>query len=289
VRERVTVGQGVPTQWRLLLGHPDFESSDLTSLRIAGTGAATVPPEISKEISAGTKPPSTLSADERNAWDQLSVFYLTGLGYAQEMSLKPQTLYAIADSPVGLAAWILDHDVASYRLIRRVFDGQTEGLTRDDILDNITMYWLTNTAVSSGRLYWDNAHFPTGGFFDPRVAGGQLGNGAMGNARWTGVRLRDILDRKVAGHETVGKASECDRHQNELRARRRDCNRHQRAIAPRCTEHRHDALRERDQQRQDQCKMADLRNHRLTSCMLGIDIAVFCCALSMASFTSGGM
>src|SRR6185437_9410559 len=97
-------------------------------LGISTNMAATVPPEISKEISAGTKPPSTLSADERKAWDQLAVFYGTGLGYAQEMSLKPQTLYAIVDSPVGLAAWILDHDVASYLLIRRVFDGQQEGL-----------------------------------------------------------------------------------------------------------------------------------------------------------------
>ena len=86
-------------------------------LGISTNMAATVPPEISKQISAGRKPPSTLSADERNAWEQLAVFYGTGLGYAQEMSLKPQTLYAIADSPVGLAAWILDHDVRSYRLI----------------------------------------------------------------------------------------------------------------------------------------------------------------------------
>ena len=63
---------------------------------------------------------------------------------------------------------MLDHDIRSYRLIARVFDGEAEGLTRDDILDNVTMYWLTNTAISSARLYWDNAHFPSGGFFDPR-------------------------------------------------------------------------------------------------------------------------
>jgi pimeloyl-ACP methyl ester carboxylesterase len=84
------------------------------------------------------------------------------------MSLRPQTLYAIADSPVGLAAWILDHDARSYALIARVFDGKPEGLTRDDILDNITMYWLTNTAVSSARLYWDDTQTAKGGFFDPR-------------------------------------------------------------------------------------------------------------------------
>lgn len=137
-------------------------------LGISTNMAATVPPEISKEIFAGSKPPSTLSADERNAWDQLAVFYGKGLGYAQEMSLKPQTLYAIADSPVGLAAWILDHDLRSYLLIRRVFDGQAEGLTRDDILDNITMYWLTNTAISSARLYWNTSQLSTAGFFDPR-------------------------------------------------------------------------------------------------------------------------
>ncbi len=73
------------------------------------------------------------------------------------MALRPQTLYAIADSPVGLAAWMLDHDARSYALIARVFDGQPEGLTPDDILDNITLYWLTNTAISSARLYWDTS------------------------------------------------------------------------------------------------------------------------------------
>jgi len=137
-------------------------------LGISTNMPATVPPEISKAIFAGSPPPPTLSADERNAWDQLAVFYLKGLAYAQEMSLRPQTLYAIADSPVGLAAWILDHDARSYALIARVFDGKPEGLTRDDILDNITMYWLTNTAVSSARLYWDDTQTAKGGFFDPR-------------------------------------------------------------------------------------------------------------------------
>src|SRR5438093_588593 len=106
---------------------------------------ATVPSEISKAMAAGSPPPATLSADERNAWDQLDFFYKTGLGYANEMALRPQTLYGIADSPVGLAAWMLDHDARSYSLIARVFDGKPEGLSRDDILDNITMYWLTNT------------------------------------------------------------------------------------------------------------------------------------------------
>ena len=115
-----------------------------------------VPPEIDKAAFAGAPPPAGLSAEEKRAYDQLDFFYKHGLAYAQEMGNRPQTLYGIADSPVGLAAWILDHDMRSYELIARVFDGQPEGLTRDDILDNITLYWLTNTAVSSARLYWEN-------------------------------------------------------------------------------------------------------------------------------------
>jgi pimeloyl-ACP methyl ester carboxylesterase len=137
-------------------------------LGISTNMPATVSPEISKAISAGSPPPSNLSADELNAWNQLALFYGKGLGYANEMALRPQTLYGIADSPVGLAAWILDHDARSYALIRRVFDGESEGLTRNDILDNITMYWLTNTAISSARLYWNTSQSSKGGFFDPR-------------------------------------------------------------------------------------------------------------------------
>jgi pimeloyl-ACP methyl ester carboxylesterase len=137
-------------------------------LGISTNMAATVPAEISKALAAGSPPPATLSADERNAWDQLDFFYKKGLGYANEMALRPQTLYAIADSPVGLAAWMLDHDARSYSLIARVFDGKQEGLSRDDVLDNITMYWLTNTAISSARLYWDNRETSKSGFFDPK-------------------------------------------------------------------------------------------------------------------------
>jgi pimeloyl-ACP methyl ester carboxylesterase len=117
---------------------------------------ATVPPDIAKALQLGGPPPSGLSAEERHAYEQLDVFYKKGLGYALEMQHRPQTLYGIADSPVGLAAWILDHDASSLALMVRVFEGQSEGLTRDDILDNITLYWLTNTAVSSARLYWEN-------------------------------------------------------------------------------------------------------------------------------------
>ena len=117
---------------------------------------ATVPADIDKLAFANAPAPSGLSADEKHAYDQLSHFYKTGLGYAQEMAARPQTLYGIEDSPIGLAAWMVDHDERSYALIARVFDGKAEGLTREDIVDNITLYWLTNTAVSSARLYWES-------------------------------------------------------------------------------------------------------------------------------------
>ncbi|MEO8547808.1 MAG: epoxide hydrolase family protein [Sphingomicrobium sp.] len=128
--------------------------------------SATLPEAISKALPAGPPPPN-LAPDEQHAWNQLTEFYVNGLGYAIEMNHRPQTLYALADSPTGLAAWMLDHDIQSYELIARVFDGASEGLTRDDILDNVTLYWLTNTAVSSGRLYWESRN-GKGGFFDPR-------------------------------------------------------------------------------------------------------------------------
>ena len=129
---------------------------------------ATVPPDVSKALAVGGPPPAGLSPDEKHAWDQLDFFYKNGLGYAIEMNNRPQTLYGIVDSPVGLAAWMIDHDARSEEMIARVFEGKSEGLTKDDVLDNVTLYWLTNTAISSARLYWDNAHNPTGGFFDPR-------------------------------------------------------------------------------------------------------------------------
>lgn len=125
---------------------------------------ATVPDDIAKSLQPGGTPPSGLSADEQNAYDQLDFFYKHGLGYALEMANRPQTLYGIMDSPAGLAAWILDHDTRSHQLIARVFKGEVAGLTRDDILDNITLYWVTNTAISSGRLYWENKLQ----FFEPK-------------------------------------------------------------------------------------------------------------------------
>jgi pimeloyl-ACP methyl ester carboxylesterase len=115
-----------------------------------------VPTDITKALQAGAPTPSGLSAAEKHCWDMLDYFQKKGLGYALEMANRPQTLYGIADSPVGLAAWILDHDIGSYKMIARAIAGQREGLTKDDILDNITLYWLTNTGVSSARLYSEN-------------------------------------------------------------------------------------------------------------------------------------
>ncbi|MCA8000893.1 epoxide hydrolase family protein [Burkholderia metallica] len=117
---------------------------------------ATVPDDIATALKFGDPAPSGLSSDEKHAFDQLDFFYKHGLGYAQEMANRPQTLYAIEDSPIGLAAWMLDHDASGLALITRVFNGESEGLTRDDVLDNVTLYWLTNTAVSSARLYWES-------------------------------------------------------------------------------------------------------------------------------------
>jgi hypothetical protein len=111
----------------------------------------------SNVLGAGDPPPSGLSADEQRAYDRLSFLYTKGIGYALEMGLRPQTLYGLADSPVALAAWMLDHDTYSYEDIARAFAGDPVGnLTQDEVLDNITLTWVTNTGVSSGRLYWEN-------------------------------------------------------------------------------------------------------------------------------------
>ena len=117
---------------------------------------ATVPDDISAALAAGGAAPAGLSADEKHAYDQLDFFYKNGLGYANEMAHRPQTLYALADSPMGLAAWMFDHDTRSMELITRVFDGGQEGLSKEDLIDNVALYWLTNTAVSSARLYWES-------------------------------------------------------------------------------------------------------------------------------------
>jgi len=113
------------------------------------------PVDIDQAAFSGAPAPSGLSADEKVAYERLQFVYQKGIAYGYQMGLRPQTLYGIADSPVGLAAYFLDHDARSYELISRVFAGESEGLTRDDILDNITITWLTNTALSGARLYWE--------------------------------------------------------------------------------------------------------------------------------------
>jgi pimeloyl-ACP methyl ester carboxylesterase len=113
------------------------------------------PAEIDAAAFSGAPAPSNLSADEKLAYERLQFVYQKGIAYGFQMGLRPQTLYGIADSPVGLAAYFLDHDARSYELISRVFHGKSEGLTRDAILDNVTITWLTNTALSGARLYWE--------------------------------------------------------------------------------------------------------------------------------------
>jgi len=113
------------------------------------------PADIDGAAFSGAPAPAGLSADEKLAYERLQFVYQKGIAYGFQMGLRPQTLYGITDSPVGLAAYFLDHDARSYELIARVFDGQSEGLTREDILDNITLTWLTNTALSGARLYWE--------------------------------------------------------------------------------------------------------------------------------------
>jgi pimeloyl-ACP methyl ester carboxylesterase len=112
-------------------------------------------PDIDKAALTGAPAPSGLSADEKLAYEQLALEYAKGIGYGYQMGLRPQALYGVADSPVGIAGYFLDHDAASLALISRAFDGQSEGLTRDDVLDNVTLTWLTNTFVSGARLYWE--------------------------------------------------------------------------------------------------------------------------------------
>ena len=130
----------------------------------------TVAPDVSKALTSnvfgtGHPAPTGLTADEQRAYDRLSFLFTKGVGYALEMGNRPQTLYGLADSPIALAAWMLDHDAYSLEDIVKAFDGNpVDSLTRDEVLDNITMTWVTNTGMSSGRLYWEN----TLGFFDTK-------------------------------------------------------------------------------------------------------------------------
>jgi pimeloyl-ACP methyl ester carboxylesterase len=115
-----------------------------------------IPNDIHAAAFGGAPAPATLSADEKACYDELLFVFSKGIGYAFQMGLRPQTLYGIADSPIGLASYLLDHDARSYKLISGAFAGKPSGISRDDFLDNITLTWLTNTGVSSGRLYWEN-------------------------------------------------------------------------------------------------------------------------------------
>ena len=114
-----------------------------------------IPADINQASFAGAPAPSGLSDEERSTYEQL-VFFYKHVYYALWMATRPQTMTGFADSPIGLATFLLDHDARSLELIARAFDGKTEGLTRDDVLDNVTLFWLTNTGVSSARLYWEN-------------------------------------------------------------------------------------------------------------------------------------
>ncbi len=128
-----------------------------------------VPPEIVKALQSGDPPPTGLSVDEQNAFEQLRLSFSRRRAYAQIMGTRPQTLSGLADSPAGLAAWLLDHGdgyaqpaaAMTSAVLGRTINGHSAGdLTRDDVLDNITLYWLTNTAISSARLYWENKVSP---------------------------------------------------------------------------------------------------------------------------------
>jgi pimeloyl-ACP methyl ester carboxylesterase len=141
------------------------EQAPLGLLGIHVNFPATIPPDVAKALQSGEPAPSGLSDDETRAYAQLQILYTKRRAYAQIMGTRPQTLCGLADSPVGLAAWLIDHGdgyaqpaaAITSAVLGRTIDGHPAGdVTRDDVLDDITLYWLTNTAISSARLYWEN-------------------------------------------------------------------------------------------------------------------------------------
>ena len=163
--------------------------------------AATVPARCFEGAFAlGGPPPAGLSPDEKHAWDQLDDFYKNGLGYALEMTQPPADALRNRRFAGWSCGWMLDHDIRSYQMIARVFDGKPEGLTPDDVLDNITLYWLTNTAISSARLYWDTRH---------NLAGRRL---LRCERRQDSGRRERVCRRDLPGAEELGREGVSEAH-----------------------------------------------------------------------------
>lgn len=145
------------TRWRLGRDHhgPDGDARGIRSRSaFIPTCRACFNPILTRLPFRARRPRPVSPADDKVAYELSAFVYAKGIGYGYQMGLRPQALYGIAESPVGIAGYLLDHD-ASMAIISRAFDGQPEGLTRDDVLDNVTLTWLTNMFVSGPRLYWE--------------------------------------------------------------------------------------------------------------------------------------